>query len=400
MNFVFQRALLGVFAAGVAVSSSLASDVEDLTRMSDQARRIEEQSLTGGSPNWLQSQPPLEDPRIFGLRDNADRIVRDAVLGRSTSEGQGPQQAPPTVAASGRTVVVAASAAMGEAALLDLLREASGADGVVVVFRGVQPGERISDAIQRIQKLVSKIEPTPSVQIDPTVFSKHGVSQAPEVLIFDDGVLSARARGLVVAEPLLRRLRDGEGGDFGVMGPVVDISEPDLIEVMQARAAQIDLAAAKQRAFESYWQRAPLVELGTVTEERVRRVDGTTMVTRDVRTPDGRLVAAAGTRINPFNVLPFTLRVVVFDARDGRQVETARRLVQETPAGRRPMVLLSGFDRNTGWDGFDSLQQRLGVPVYLLTQEIRSRVKLERVPAVIEMAEDGKAFSVREVLPR
>lgn len=58
---------------------------------------------------------------------------------------------------------------------------------------------------------------------------------------------------------------------------------------------------------------------------------------------------------------------------------------------------MTAMDREGSWEGLDKLEQRVDGPVYLLTPDIKSRFKLERVPALIES--DGRAFVVTEIPP-
>ena len=90
------------------------------------------------------------------------------------------------------------------------------------------------------------------------------------------------------------------------------------------------------------------------------------------------------------------MRLVVFDATDQRQVETARRLGSEA-GERRVLYLVTQLERTSGWDGLSAVEDALDAPVYLLTPDVRQRFALERVPAFVETR--GRAFIVAEVPP-
>ncbi|WP_448205428.1 TrbC family F-type conjugative pilus assembly protein [Azospirillum sp. sgz302134] len=399
MRHLIARLALAAITAGAAHSPAVASELDDIRRIAEQAQRIQDQARSSEMPDWLRGTAGAVD--VAPERDSADRIARQAMErlagGQPGGGAPGEDERPPaTVAEKGRTVVVAISWSLGEAAIRDLL--ASAPPDVRYVVRGLLDGERLTDAIIRLRRAAGDQEQPPSVVIDPTVFSEHDVTVVPEVLVFENGVLAARARGLAHPGAVLARLEAGECGDFGALGPTEPIAEADLIAVMQARAAQIDLRGAKERALASYWKRAPLVELETATVERTRRIDATVVVKRDITLPDGRVVAAAGTRINPFQVMPFRYRLIVIDGRDPRQVRQAAQLAADAPPNKRVMILLSSLDRGAGWDGLRALEASLGRGVQVLTPEIRDRLKLERVPAVIEGA--GSVFTVHEIPPK
>jgi conjugal transfer pilus assembly protein TraW len=181
-----------------------------------------------------------------------------------------------------------------------------------------------------------------------------------------------------------------------VRGPVVAISEPDLIEELQRRLAALDLGALRDAAIGRFWQRAAFETLPVATQPRERAIDPTLTAGADLKLPDGTTLIQAGQRVNPLDHLPFTQRLIVFDAADPGQVETAQRL-GATAGAARPLYLASGFDRAQGWDGLRAVENRLDAPVYLLTPEVRTRFALERVPATVEA--QGRVFLVREVPP-
>ena len=68
-------------------------------------------------------------------------------------------------------------------------------------------------------------------------------------------------------------MRQGRGGDLGVRGPTVAVSEPDLIAELQRRLAVIDWAAERAAARARYWERAALTERPTAEQPRERRLD-------------------------------------------------------------------------------------------------------------------------------
>jgi conjugal transfer pilus assembly protein TraW len=262
--------------------------------------------------------------------------------------------------------------------------------------RGVAPGERLMDAIRELHTLLEGIDPLPNVALDPSPFRDLGVDRAPAIVANDRGGIVARVSGLSDPEWLRGQIRNGARGDLGVRGPVVAISEPDLIEELQRRLATLDLGALRDAAIGRFWERAAFEALPAATQPRERSIDPTLTASADLYLPDGTTLIQAGQRLNPLAHLPFSQRLIVFDAADPGQVETAHRLGDQG-GGPHPLYLASGFDRDQGWDGVRAVEDRLNAPVYLLTPEVRTRFALERVPALVEA--QGRVFVVREVPP-
>jgi conjugal transfer pilus assembly protein TraW len=288
------------------------------------------------------------------------------------------------------------SRSLGPAQLREIFQLAAGRPGVRVVFRGVGEGERLVDFLAEIHALLTGIEPVPEVVLDPMRFRSTGVETVPALVA--DGPDGERARVYGLADPawLQAQLAAGRHGDLGVRGPTGAVSEPDLIEELQRRVAVLDLVRLREQALARYWSRVELETLPVAASARERDLDPTLSASADLRLPDGTVLVAAGTRLNPLDRLPFSQRLVVFDATDPAQIGTARRL-GASAGGRRVTYLATRLDRSRGWQGLEALEDTLDAPVYLLTPGVRARFGLERVPAYVEAV--GRAFRVTEVPP-
>ena len=301
-----------------------------------------------------------------------------------------------TLRAEDITLTVLVSRSLGAAQLKEIFAFAADTPRVRVAFRGVAEDESLMDFVRQIHGLLAGIEPVPEVVLDPTPFAAAGVDIAPVLLAQGpDGEL-ARVAGLADPFWLRSRVLAGERGDLGVLGPVKPVTEPDLIEELQRRLAALDLDRMRERALERYWHRVAFEALPVAAEPRTREIDPTITAPRDLRSADGTLLVRAGETLNPLDRLPFTQRLVVFDASDERQVATARRLGREA-GERRVLYLATQLERSRGWEGLASVEDALDAPVYLLTPDVRQRFALERVPAFVEAR--GRVFIVAEVPP-
>ncbi|WP_295402600.1 TrbC family F-type conjugative pilus assembly protein [uncultured Thiocystis sp.] len=365
----------------------------------DQTVRLQEEALTLARPAWLEDQSARQ--ATWRARLKADRlpgITRlPAVLGLP------PADAAHTAVPTAPTLLV--SRALGAAALRDLFAEAAGRPDVRVVFRGVAPGESLTDFIREIHDRIKESlkgradAELPQVELDPRPFQTPAVALAPTLIVINgQGKELARVTGLSRPDWLLEQVRQGQRGDLGVRGPSVAISEPDLIAELQRRLVGIDWEARRAASLARYWERARFASLPTVETPRERRLDLTVAAQADVDLPDGTRVIHAGERINPLDRMPFRQRLFVFDATDSRQVaDVARRGEASRAEGRRPLYLTTRLDRQAGWDGFRAVQATLGEPLYLLTPDVQTRFGIERVPAMVETRD--RVFIVAEWPP-
>ena len=314
-----------------------------------------------------------------------------------SDDGSDPRPGETALRAEDITLTVLVSRSLGAAQLKEIFAFAADTPRVRVAFRGVAEDESLMDFVRQIHGLLAGIEPVPEVVLDPTPFAAAGVDIAPVLLAQGpDGEL-ARVAGLADPFWLRSRVLAGERGDLGVLGPVKPVTEPDLIEELQRRLAALDLDRLRERALERYWQRVAFETLPVAAEPRTREIDPTITAPRDLRSADGTLLVRAGETLNPLDRLPFTQRLVVFDASDERQVATAktprnRRLASGACSIWRPNSSGAGAGR-----GSPRWRTALDAPVYLLTPDVRQRFALERVPAFVEAR--GRVFIVAEVPP-
>lgn len=119
--------------------------------------------------------------------------------------------------------------------------------------------------------------------------------------------------------------------DLGTHGPVWDVAEPSLLDVIKARLTQMDksgeLAAMKQEMQDktrSYVNRPrPVRGLFKATEPRQFEVDMSITLERDLMDHQGRVFARKGTVINPLDYSRFNKRIVILDGDDPAQVDFA-----------------------------------------------------------------------------
>ena len=137
--------------------------------------------------------------------------------------------------------------------------------------------------------------------------------------------------------------------DLGVRGAIWPVAEPDLLAAIEARLRGMErsgeLARLEREARADVRARLeepdPVPGIVPATEERSRLLDPSVTVARDVRTPDGVLVAAAGTWVNPLERMTLSRDLLFVDGR--RASEIAWALAREEEGGRPArIVLLAG----------------------------------------------------------
>ena len=183
--------------------------------------------------------------------------------------------------------------------------------------------------------------------------------------------------------------------DLGVRGATWPVAEPDLLEQIEARLLEMErsgaLARLEEEARESARRRLeapdPVPGIAPAREERSRLFDPAITVARDIRTADGVLIAAAGTRVNPLERIALARDLLFVDGR--REAEIAWALSHETESGRpAKIVLLAGRPLE--------LMRRHRRPFFFdQGGRLAARLRLSLTPVLV--AQDGAQLRITEV---
>ncbi len=358
---------LWLLAAGTALAQP-APSIDDLEAIGEAVAILREQ---GGA-----------SPLLRDLADQAEAIA----------EGQLPQSQPLAMP-NARRLILFVSASLGDEALKRAFRAASGDPDITIVFRGVLPGEKLTEVVRRLGELLEGIEPKPNVAIHPKSFRDHRVTSVPTIV---EPASGRSIRGTLLARTFHERANEATELDLGAVGPVREIAEPDLVALIKAEAAKAQIEDSAMRSVSSYWQRASFVELPKATEHRVRRLDPTVTTENELRDHDGRLLVPAGAKINPLASLPFASRLLVFDGTDPEQLAWAKEHVDPE---RKTTLITTKIDPEVGWPAWKRLHEDLGQPVYLLPAKLAERFAIEATPTLIEAAPDGQTLLITEDVP-
>ena len=184
--------------------------------------------------------------------------------------------------------------------------------------------------------------------------------------------------------------------DLGVRGATWAIAEPDLLAEIEARLLEMQRSGALARLEEEARSRArsrleepdPVPGIAPAREARSRLFDPAVTVARDIRTPDGVLIAAAGTRVNPLERVALARDLLFVDGR--REAEIAWALAHEEESGRpgkivllagRPLDLMRRHGRAFYFDQGGRLAARFGLRFTpSLVEEAGTWLRITEVP--------------------
>ncbi|MEK9497179.1 TrbC family F-type conjugative pilus assembly protein [Photorhabdus sp. P32] len=385
-----------VLMAGVASAEQSPITIEDKALIG-QGRQIVEKAGKQENPAWLQN------PHIDAAQAEVAEFFKQLQSTNPTLKEMRLKQAEKSIYTDHK-ILVFASLSLGDQGLDDVLSAISGNPDAVVVFRGIPEGMNLGQGVKVIQTLAAKKNPVPNIIINPTLFKTYNITSVPTIVMLNDEPqledppkAIAKVSGLSDPTWLSQEVKNGEKKDFGVKGPIEDISEPDLIEVAKKRLANINWEEKKKQAIERFWIKQNFNELPSAKKSRTREITPSIMITSDISAPDGTLIAKQGAIINPLDTRPFTQAVVVFDPLDKKQMKVlnnALLTIKQEPGIHRIIYIATQFDKGKGWDSYKEVTDLFDAPVYLLTPDIISRFELEFTPSIITAR--NKKFVIRE----
>lgn len=361
-------------AAGLIVSlAAAASDDQEFLRfLAQKARQVEAEEVVPGD---FTPVPSAQDEAAANTI--ADKVRRDQQARFGPAKGKYDQF---------RTLVFI-SLGMPERTLSALFKQAAGDPSIGLVLRGTS-SPRIDRDMKRIQAMMPGEEQA-VVFIDPLLFRDYHVKKVPFTLHKARDTRWYGVWGTIAISGARDLVERGQGGrNRPAVGEVYPITEPDMHETMRAKFASADWekirGGAEKRLADTVLRDE---ELPAAPRDRIRLVDVSSALVQDVLTPDGRVFAKAGTRINPLEFVTLDEAIIVFDPTnrfDNRIVTEWRR--------RRPAVILVA----THWSPL--LQSKFDQTVYVLDTGLRDRFDIEYSPSLIEQV--GKHMRVTEVRPR
>lgn len=179
------------------------------------------------------------------------------------------------------------------------------------------------------------------------------------------------------------------------IGPVYPIAEESALVMIMKKLQALEKTGAlakmqekaKQRAIESIKNMPPVAGISTVKTPAARLVDPSVTYTKPIVTPDGKVVVAAGTRVNPLEIIMLSKRLVFFDGRDPEQCSAVKQLIDRDATRIKPILIAgSWLDLTKAWK----------TQVYYDQHGVLSkRLQINAVPSVV--SQRGNQLLIQEI---
>lgn len=177
--------------------------------------------------------------------------------------------------------------------------------------------------------------------------------------------------------------------DYGQQGALFPITEPDLLEQIQRKLMALQASGATARLNEDLKKRtiakvnrpAPVSGLGVAAAIRSWAFDPTISVAEDISDDKGRLIMAAGTRVNPLDTVPLRQTLVFLDGDDPAQLDWATKNFASSAAklilvNGAPLQLMRGKQRRFFFDQGGKLVRHFNIKAVPATVKQQGRLLL------------------------
>lgn len=185
---------------------------------------------------------------------------------------------------------------------------------------------------------------------------------------------------------------------FSTDTPNYPVQEKDFIEMILDKLKGMEASGKLAELQKKYQEQVtasivspkPLDGFSKVTKASTRYFDPSIVLTRDIADHQGRLIAMAGTRINPLDHTALTKKIAFIDGTDQSQLAWAAQLLSDQPTAK--VILVAG--------SYYNLSKEFKRPIYFdQGKTISTRFGITKVPSLLQQAD--KRIKIDEIyLPR
>lgn len=207
-------------------------------------------------------------------------------------------------------------------------------------------------------------------------------------------MMNSRAHFLVLVIAMLPMMANS--ADLGKVGPTYPIAETDMLKLIEERLREKEKSGeleklqqeAVKRSLNSVKNPKPVAGLGKSTKTRTFYYDPSITAQSNITDATGKIIVAAGTRVNPLDYVSMARHLLFFDGRDKAQVKLAEKLILHYQGKIKPIM--------TGGSYIELMRQWKTQVYYDQSGVLVRKLGIERVPALVSQEE--RRLRVDEIL--
>ena len=346
--------------------------------------------------SWLQ---PREVPPMDGAVDEGSGQGRSwqTIETEAAAASEAGRVAPPHAEVPEDVMYVYFSLSMPAETIRSLFLEALDSDlgrSTVFVLRGWDvPGpNRLVARLNQLFPDADELGELPNVQINPVLYQQQDVGLVPTYSMRDDSGRWVSVVGLTTLADATERMRRGQD-DGAVIGPTYEVEEPDILALIEERAANIDWEAEVARIRDGVLTRRTTGRaLPHARRDASYLVDLTVVNNQDLAGPEGDVFAAAGQTVNPLDYMTMSRRYVFIDANSERHVHQAL----DWKANYAPVTVITTTPIQDPARRSEVMEQ-MGQQIFEINDLLIRRFQIREVPAIAY--QEGRMLRVDVVGP-
>lgn len=183
--------------------------------------------------------------------------------------------------------------------------------------------------------------------------------------------------------------------DLGVIGQTYDITERDLIEVMQSKLRAMKKTGELAKFEEDYKKRAidgiehpkPIPGIQATATANTHYYDPSMVTDKDIADATGKILYPRGTRVNPLDYIGWNKYLLFVDGRDAKQLAFSKKItalsdkpVKLVLVAGEPLALMRKWKQSIYYDQGGKLTKRFSIT---------------QVPAIVR--QEGKRLRIDEL---
>jgi conjugal transfer pilus assembly protein TraW len=246
---------------------------------------------------------------------------------------------------------------------------------VVLVLKGFVQGN-LKATINEFYKLMKDLKFFDDIplEINPELFEAYDITEVP-VVIYSNGKSVGSFKGDVRLSYIIKRFEE-EIKDYGKYGNLYRVKEKDILEIVKQKQGEIEKKLKERMEgirkdmyvvsrFDGKFQKAK--------KDRVYHINSTVVLSSDIKDHNGNVLFPKGSVFKPSDYVSLG-RYIVIDGNSHEQVQFA------IQGNYRKIMLISG--------DIEKLIKQHKIRFYTVNETIIDRLKIEKVPAIIEQEGD------------
>lgn len=401
----YSKLIISLLTVAVGSNSVIASPIlteEDMAGL-NHSKELMEKARKLDSPDWLRQYDPSSSvqnteegvkrwiPAAQQIGDDTNDFVKKTISNIYGIEG-GDKNNIRTIdmdvrsdspMEKGEELYYFISFSQPEFEIKEILKAASKVDARVIL-RGMRPEDKmVNYTAMAIAKLAKGITPLPKVSMDPRLHKTFNINSAPS-MVYRKGNHVVTAEGVASVNWFLEKARgsDQENLYLGKISDTREITEKDVIEEIQSRAAAVDWDAKRRKAMNNYISKLPNFNIPTAQKDSKYKIDPRVQFNKDVEAKDGSLLASKGQVVNPLDHFPGQgMTLYIFDGTSAPQKALVKKEMKT--ADGEIWLMTSRIDKEEGFQFIAELNKEYQRQVFVLQQRIIERFQIRNLPAEV-----------------